>query len=177
MCLVYVLPRVDCIDCFIISQYCSSASSTSIFRLCAIIRFLLFKCSSSISASCCLVCIAKHRAWAADIGDLLVKDGARAASTTLDGGNSFSVAEVAVPVVGTCTFVSSSSRSLSIHLKADNVNAMLCTDGHVLFRNGKRIDLIMQLYNTCMHNALALSYLFHNYRHQTYYLSFQFGPE
>ena len=118
---------VDFIVFFILSQYCISASSTSIFLLCVIIRFFFFKTRSSISASCCWVCMSKHRAWAAVICDVLVNDGVRAASTT-DGGNSFSFGAVSVPVVVASKSVSSSSRSISIHLKPDKVNEMLCTD-------------------------------------------------
>jgi hypothetical protein len=90
--------------------------------------------------------MSKHRAWVADICDVFVNDGVRAASTT-DGGNSFSFGAVSVPVVVASKSVSSSSRSISIHLKPDKVNKMLCTDYKVLFRNFKLIDRIKQLYS------------------------------
>ena len=49
------------------------------------IQHFFFISRSSISASCCFVCMSKHRAWAADMFGFVVQDGVRAASTTADG--------------------------------------------------------------------------------------------
>ena len=99
MCLVYVVPLVWILLSFSFYPNIAFQRLALPFSfLCVIIRFFFLKTRSSISASCCWVCMSKYRAWVADICDVLVNDGVRAASTT-NGDNSFSFGAVSVPVV------------------------------------------------------------------------------